>query len=77
MDYKKVDLNYFDIPFDDMQHGGGILICRDPKHRLGKDKTWAVVRTHNNKDAPPLALGLFWDEDQAEKFAECITNHLS
>lgn len=73
MSFKKFNLDYLDIPFSDMQDGGGIVVCKDPQHRLGKNKTWAVILTHDNKEAPPTALGLFWDEDQAERFAECIS----
>lgn len=74
MRYKKIDLNYLDIPFVDMPDGGGIVVCKDPQHRLGKDKTWAVVRTFDNKETPPKPLGLFWDEEEADRYAGCITN---
>jgi hypothetical protein len=69
MNYKKFNLDYLDIPFVDMPSGGGIVVCKDPQHRLGKD-TWAVVRTFDNKEAPPQALGLFWDEEEADRYAE-------
>ena len=75
MNYKKINLNYLDIPVADMPDGGGIVVCKDPQHRLGRGKTWAVVRTFGNKEAPPKALGLFWNEKEANRYAECITTN--
>jgi hypothetical protein len=73
MSYRKFNLNYFDIFLADLSDSGGIVICKDPKHRLGNNKTWAVIRTFANKEAPPEALGLFWDEVEADRYAECLT----
>lgn len=64
------DCNYLDIPLQDLPESH-VIVCLDPQHRLGRDKTWAVVKTANNpRESPPKALGLFWDKGLAEKFAE-------
>ena len=70
-EYLTYDSDYFDIPLQDLPEDGAI-ICRDPQHRLGRDKTWAVLKTHINPEAPPHALGLFWDKDIAKLFAEAL-----
>lgn len=64
------DLDYSDIPLETMDDDGGIMVCMDLKHRLGTDETWVVIRTHSNKDAPPIVLGLFWEKENAVRFAK-------
>ena len=71
-EYLVFESNYLDIPLQDLPENH-VIICFDPQHRLGKDKTWSVVRTALNPfDTAPTALGLFWEKKMAKKFAESI-----
>lgn len=63
------DFHYCDIPFDCMADKGGIVVCKDTQDRLGENKTWAVVKTHSNKEAPPDAYALFWEKERAIEYA--------
>jgi hypothetical protein len=65
------DNDYLNIPLQDLPENG-VIVCRDPQHRLGRDVTWAVLRTHYNVEDPPLAVGLFWDKPSAILFAEAL-----
>ena len=52
----------------DRRAGVDLAVCHDPQKRLGK-VTWAVVHVWC-PNPPPFALALFWDKDEAVKFAE-------
>ncbi len=72
-DFLTYDMEYLDIPLQDLPPKGCVLVCHDPQKRLGS-VTWTVVVTESaNGDMPPKALGLFWDEKIAVMFAEAIS----
>ena len=67
MEYVIFDQDWLDIPIQDYPVDN-LAICHDPQHRLGP-KTWAVVHVVS-PDPPPKALGLFWDKEEAIRYAE-------
>lgn len=68
----KWNKDYLDIPLQDMPPTGTIIIAFDPQKRLGK-KTWAVlVAIHDDGLLPADAKGLFWDEEEADRFAKAL-----
>ncbi len=61
--------DYLEVPLQDMPPPGHIIVCHDPKKRLGKI-TWAVlVSVSEDGYTPAKARGLFWDKDTAIMFA--------
>ena len=63
------DMDWLDIPIQDYPVGH-LVICHDPQKRLGK-VTWAVVKCIS-PEATPKALGLFWDKEEAIRYAEAF-----
>lgn len=72
MEILAYDQDYFDIPLQDLPPKRHIIICHDPQRRLGKI-TYAVIKSvSDNGDILPIALGLFWDQEQAMVFANAL-----
>ena len=61
------DMDYLDIPLQDLPPIGNFIVCKDPQKRLWAD-TWAVLKVISEGD-PAHALGLFWDKEEALIFA--------
>lgn len=72
MEYVIFDKDWLDIPMQDYPVGK-IAICHDPPRRLGPI-TWAVVYVRNSDPAHPL--GLFWDKEEAIRYAEGISEDI-
>lgn len=70
MEYVVFNMDWLDIPIQDYPVGH-LAVCHDPQKRLG-DPTWAVVHVPA-PEPPPVALGLFWDEAEAIRYAESFT----
>lgn len=68
MEYVVFDMDWLDIPIQDYPVEN-LAVCHDPQKRLG-GITWAVVKAF--AEPPPEALGLFWDKEEAVRFAECF-----
>lgn len=71
MEYVIFDMDWLDVPLQDYPVGH-LAICHDPQNRLGKRDskiTWAVVYVPSPKP-PPKALGLFWDKEEAIRYAK-------
>lgn len=70
MEYVIYDMDYLDIPLQDMPGPGHLIVCLDPQKRLG-EKTWAVGRCISEDGDPPMrAISLFWDKSYAINYAE-------
>ena len=68
----KWKIDYLDIPLQDIPPRGSIIICLDPQKRLGK-KTWAVLIVESDfNEIPADAKGLFWNEENADIFANAL-----
>ena len=67
MEYVLFDQDWLDIPIQDYPVNN-LAICHDPQRRFGKI-TWAVVHVIS-EEPPPKALGLFWDKNEAIRYAE-------
>ncbi len=71
MEYLVFDMDWLDIPLQDLPPVGNLVVCHDPQKRLGAI-TWAVVEIIS-EDPPPLAIGLFWEKLEAVRYAKsCI-----
>jgi hypothetical protein len=62
------EIDYFDIILDHLPARAEKFVCLDPQKRLG-DKTWAVLRSEG-RDNTAIALGLFWEKNDAIEFAQ-------
>lgn len=62
------NMEFTDIPLEDIDSNCKIIVCLDGKNRLGK-KTWVVIR-HFSDEGFGDALGLFWDRERAIEFAK-------
>lgn len=69
MEYVVFDMDWLDIPIQDYPVGH-LVVCHDPQNRLGKI-TWAVVKVAS-AEPPPHAMGLFWDKEEAIRFAKAV-----
>jgi hypothetical protein len=67
MEYVIFDMDFLEIPFQDYPVDN-LVVCHDPQKRLGT-VTWAVVKVYS-PGSPPDALGLFWEKENAVRFAE-------
>ncbi len=73
MEYVIFDMDWLDVPIQDYPLEN-LAICHDPQKRLG-EFTWSVVYVEN-EGSPPKALGLFWDKDEAIRFAKSFNPEL-
>ena len=66
------DVNYLEIPLQDLPDRGHVIVCKDPQKRL----KWAVViSTSEEGNCPPNAKGLFWEKKDALIFARALTEN--
>lgn len=67
---KIFEIDYLDILLDDKPPRGESIVCLDPQKRLGEE-TWSVLRSEG-RNIVAIGRGLFWEKEDAIKFAELI-----